>query len=113
MGLTATLKNAVDTVFIKVGDLKKVATVTSKNVSGWDVSTGKPTENIVTKDVEVIMIGETSSNMGVITADLIFKTSQLPVDLSSAILIEGSTYRVIPPVDDNGFVVQMKAKKEQ
>jgi hypothetical protein len=113
MSLTSKIQKAVDTAFIKVGDLRKVATVSQKSVTGWDIATGTPNETPKGFDVEVIMISETTSDKGVITADLIFKTTQLPVDMSSTFIIEGSTYRVVPPVEDNGFIVQLKAKKEQ
>jgi hypothetical protein len=113
MSLQNTISKAVDTAFLSVGNLKTKAVVTQRNVSGWDVALGQPIENPQTTTVEVIVLSKTTSDKGVVTADLLFKASQLTVDLSSVFTIGGEVFRIIPPVENNGFVVQLKAKKEQ
>lgn len=113
MGLTNTIQKAVDTVFLKVGDLKTTAILTQKNVSGWDVAAGTPMETVSNTTVDVIVLTEDTGEQGVILVDLIFKTSQFAVDTSTSAVINGANYTLIPPFKDNGFIVEVKAKKEQ
>lgn len=113
MGMKSTIEKAVDTAFIKVGDLNRMATVTQRNVSGWDVENGRPIQSPDTFEVEMIKVKESISDTGVVMVDLIFKASQLPNDMSSKIVSNGEIFHVVPPIVNNGFIVEIKAKKEQ
>ena len=113
MGLSATLTKAVDKAFLAVGDLKRTAEVTLKETSGWDVATGKPIASTQTLSVDVILLTKTTADKSIETVDLIFKASQLPGNLSTTVTIDGISYKLIPPIVNNGYSVEVKAKKEK
>jgi hypothetical protein len=93
VSLTAKLKEAVELGFAAAGDLKKIATLTPKNPTGYDWSNNTVTApNEAVKTAEILFYTESRGKDTTVQSKAIIRSADFDRSLYEKITVEGEDY---------------------
>lgn len=119
MGYKATISSNVDKAFKMLKDLAVMVTLSSKKDSGFDFAANAPLTVVTTSKsilgVPVQKKRDPSTNPNnTISHSFIFKAKDLPdpTIYDTISVIGGETWRIVPPYDNDGFIITVNVTRE-
>jgi hypothetical protein len=119
MGYKATISGNVDKAFKMLKDLAVMVTLSSKKDSGFDFATNAPVTVVTTsKNIPAIPLQKRRSRStnpdNTMSHSFIFKAKDLPdpTIYDTISVIGGETWKVIPPYDNDGYIVTANVARE-
>jgi len=110
MSLSARVKNAVEKAFDAAGDLVKLGTLSTKNVSGYDFATKSTVSTTSSVEVEVIIQSTQKPSGDGFTVVAIMK-SGVNLSVYDTLTVEDKVYNIVD-YSDNGFAIEAILTKE-
>jgi len=111
MSLKAKVSAAVDKAFLAIGDLVVSATLSKRDISSYNFSTGAVVATSTTKTVKVFIESTTKPSEGAFQSSAMMK-SDVKIDGYDTLTI-GTTVYSITDFSDDGFVITMKLTREK
>lgn len=110
MSLSAKVSAAVNKAFAAAGDLVQTATLSSKNVSGYDFASRSTVSTASTVTVEVIIqTAQRSSGEGFITTAIM--KSGVDLSVYDTLTVGTKAYSIVD-YSDNNFVIEAQLSRE-
>ena len=110
MSLSAKVSAAVNKAFAAAGDLVQTATLSSKNVSGYDFASRSTVSTSTTITVEVIIqTAQKASGEGFITTALM--KSGVDLSVYDTLTVGTKSYNIVD-YSDNNFVIEAQLSRE-
>jgi len=110
MSLSAKVSAAVNKAFAAAGDLVQQGTLSSKNVSGYDLASRSTVSTSTTITVEVIIqTAQKASGEGFITTALM--KSGIDLSVYDTLTVGTKSYNIVD-YSDNNFVIEAQLSRE-
>lgn len=110
MSLSAKVSAAVNKAFAAAGDLVQTATLSSKNVSGYDFASRSTVSTASTVTVEVIIqTAQRASGEGFITTAIM--KSGVDLSVYDTLTVGTKAYSIVD-YSDNNFVIEAQLSRE-